>query len=297
MENKKRFFAFGCSLVCYCWPTWADIIAHTFRQQGKEAYNFGLSGTGPMHVLYSVMRAKQEYNITEDDLVIILWSSWTREDRIHNNFWSQWGSILNGQHPELMSIWTLEFDIIKSITAFDAVNELINVDLNLSIHQEVKSTNEQEEADPLLKAFTDFNMINAWDHRDTLIKDNLWSRVAYLYDGHPATPDHLKYVDDFIVPKLPGLYIHPRTRKWVNRVDAEATDNLLETFGSLENITRDDFTEWRGWSITQMENNVWTDYKFPEADWYLWRFRGPDGVTHFTLDMLKDFEKRLDRYR
>ena len=88
-NEYKRFFAFGCSLTKYNWPTWADIIA----TEVSEYYNYGQSGGGNLFIANSVVEANLTHKFTQDDLVIVMWSSVSREDRYKNNKWETPGNI------------------------------------------------------------------------------------------------------------------------------------------------------------------------------------------------------------
>ena len=82
-QKYKRFFAFGCSFTNYWWPTWADIIG-----QDVPVYeNWGRGGAGNHFIFNSVIEANLRHSFTKDDLVMIMWSSITREDRYSNNNW------------------------------------------------------------------------------------------------------------------------------------------------------------------------------------------------------------------
>ena len=88
--NKyKRCFTFGCSFTRYKWPTWADII----KQEIPETINYGKAGAGNLYISNQLVEANLRYNFNKDDLVIIMWSSVTREDRYRNEDWITSGNI------------------------------------------------------------------------------------------------------------------------------------------------------------------------------------------------------------
>lgn len=76
-KNYKRFFAFGCSFTQYYWPTWADIVS----KEIKESHNYGRNGAGNFFIYQSLIEAILKHKISEDDLVMIMFSNVTREDR------------------------------------------------------------------------------------------------------------------------------------------------------------------------------------------------------------------------
>lgn len=92
-KKYKRFFAFGCSMTGYWWPTWADIIATEI----PESYNYGRSGAGNTYISSMIAEANMRHCFTKDDLIIVMWSTITREDRYINKTWVTMGNIFN-QH-------------------------------------------------------------------------------------------------------------------------------------------------------------------------------------------------------
>lgn len=88
-KKYKRFFAFGCSMTAYYWPTWADIIAREI----PESYNYGKSGGGNLFISSQITEANQRFKFNKDDLVMVMWSSIHREDRYMHNHWETPGNI------------------------------------------------------------------------------------------------------------------------------------------------------------------------------------------------------------
>lgn len=79
IEFKKysRFFAFGCSFTDYYWPTWADIIAKEIPEHNIYAKR----GAGNFFIYQALVEAVIKHKINKDDLVMIMFSNITREDR------------------------------------------------------------------------------------------------------------------------------------------------------------------------------------------------------------------------
>lgn len=88
-NDYDRVFAFGCSCTNYFWPTWADIIG----KQAKEYYNYGRSGAGNLYISNSIVEANIRHNITENDLVLVMWTTISREDRYIKTDWVTPGNI------------------------------------------------------------------------------------------------------------------------------------------------------------------------------------------------------------
>lgn len=89
----KRFFAFGCSFTEYFWTTWPEIIAKDLNID--EYYNFGLTGAGNEFMFNRLMQVDNEFDLNENDLVIVCWTNTCREDRYANNYWITPGNIFS----------------------------------------------------------------------------------------------------------------------------------------------------------------------------------------------------------
>ena len=84
LSNYKRFYAFGDSYTKYYWPTYADIIG----QYIPNNENWGLKGAGNHYIYNSVVECNQRNRFNVDDLVIVMWTGVTREDRYVDNHWA-----------------------------------------------------------------------------------------------------------------------------------------------------------------------------------------------------------------
>ena len=89
LKNYTRVFAFGCSMTHYPWPTWADI----YGMQFPEYYNYGRGGAGNIFISNQIVEQSLRYNWNENDLVLIMWSDYTREDRYYDLGWQTPGNI------------------------------------------------------------------------------------------------------------------------------------------------------------------------------------------------------------
>lgn len=98
-SKVKRFFAFGCSFTNFFWPTWANIIGKELEH--AEYHNFGGSGLGNLAITAKVGEANYRLNFCETDLVMILWSTFVREDRWLNGRWFGAGNVYsNGMYDK-----------------------------------------------------------------------------------------------------------------------------------------------------------------------------------------------------
>ena len=76
----KRLFTFGCSHTSHQYPTWADILGLSYNQ----LYNFGESGTGHFHHMVQLNGVLDNFDLTEDDMVVVLLSEEQRMDLVIN---------------------------------------------------------------------------------------------------------------------------------------------------------------------------------------------------------------------
>lgn len=92
----KRVFVFGCSFTSYRWPTWADIVVQ--EMPGVDYYNFGLCGGGNLLMSIRITEANLRYKFNESDLVMVMWTTFCREDRYKDNHWWMTGNIFSAAH-------------------------------------------------------------------------------------------------------------------------------------------------------------------------------------------------------
>jgi hypothetical protein len=76
-SKYKRFFAFGCSFTDYWWPTWANIIA----QEIPNHYIYARPGAGNHYIYQAVIEAHTYHKFTNDDLVIVMFTNVSRDDK------------------------------------------------------------------------------------------------------------------------------------------------------------------------------------------------------------------------
>jgi hypothetical protein len=93
LTKYKRLFTFGCSFTSYMWPTWADVIAK--EMPNAEFFNLGKSGSGNLLISLRIAEANNRFKFTDTDLVMVMYSSYCREDRWVDGDWISCGNIFN----------------------------------------------------------------------------------------------------------------------------------------------------------------------------------------------------------
>lgn len=124
----ERAFLFGCSFTKYHYPTWADILK---TQVNFPVYNFGIPGFGNVGILHEMVKCDIKYKLTNKDLIIVMWSAWSREDRYLNGSWASYGNVLNNDYygkEFVKKHWSWENDIIKNSTAIILANKVFKID-------------------------------------------------------------------------------------------------------------------------------------------------------------------------
>ena len=123
----RRFFAFGCSLTYYLWPTWADLIASDY----DEYYNQGFYGRGNQYIMHSVFEADSLKQFTAEDTVMVMLTGFTRSDSYVDGEWKHRGSIFNPVNSNiyteqwLKDHWSLEMGIMTTWLAARSIRTLL----------------------------------------------------------------------------------------------------------------------------------------------------------------------------
>jgi hypothetical protein len=118
-----RIFCFGCSWTHYKWPSWADIVRYS---TDKPVYNWGLRGIGNVGIMHRIMECDLANKFTERDLILVQWSTWTREDRYLKNKWQAGGAIFHNNFYDkgfVNKYWSWNNDTIKNSTAILMTNK------------------------------------------------------------------------------------------------------------------------------------------------------------------------------
>jgi hypothetical protein len=77
LKKYKRAFFFGCSFTHYYWPTWAELLSREIT----ETHVYAQVGAGNFYIYQALVEATVKYNIGPNDLVMVMLSNATREDR------------------------------------------------------------------------------------------------------------------------------------------------------------------------------------------------------------------------
>lgn len=199
----NRVFTFGCSFTKFAWPTWADILSHDLN---IESYNYGLAGIGNVGIAHRLLQADLRHSFKDTDLILIVWTGWTREDRYHDT-WLVGGNVFNNNpHYDkkfCKKHYHLSDCIIKNSHAIVTSNRLFNIDFQGHINkfQTKYITN------PSIQYFYDFyNPYINWNN----IFEQPGIYYTYDFDDHPSIESHLEYIKQIIYPTL-NLSLNQKT--------------------------------------------------------------------------------------
>lgn len=203
----KRFFAFGCSFTNFFWPTWPDIIE---KDLGIPTENWGLSGQGNVGMMHRMIEADIKHKFTEEDLIIVVWSTWHREDRFLGS-WTVNGNIFcdTDMYDKKFrkKFWHESNDIIKNTGAIISVNKMFPVSYQASLEGSFEADNKNiysrshifKYFQPHLPKMDSF----PWSYSNTFGEAvvNFDGALDHI-DNHPDIAGHLDFVKNYVYKNL-----------------------------------------------------------------------------------------------
>lgn len=195
----KRLYTFGCSFTRFGWPTWADIMAWDL---GVPSQNWAISGLGNVGIFHRLVECDLKNNFTKDDLIIVLWSHWHREDR-YNDGWKSHGNVFHDGYGQefVKKYWSLDNDIIKNSTAIISANRMYNINFQSNIfpllYFETNKRDLTEKEENLFSFYKKFIP----DH-SVFDYDSAKAYEIYQYDDHPTVLQHLNFLQNKVYPSL-----------------------------------------------------------------------------------------------
>ena len=227
-----RLITFGCSFTDYAWPTWADIIADDL---GCEYENWAMGGGGNQQIARRAMyRASR--GITDQDWVMIQWTSISREDRFIGGFWRTEGNVALSptyRGDFLRDHWDWDNDVIN--TAHSRITTPLLLGPNLKYEMAM-----QWDDGDLALLRDSARITDYWQPRlracDT-VPAGVSSLRGLTDDGHPDPQWWLQWVEQKIYPRL-GLTLKQRTRDRVGLVQQQIEHTAQQCRNHRELMTR-----------------------------------------------------------
>lgn len=278
--TNRNLYTFGCSYTENKYPTYADYLAPYFDNH----YNYGFSGSGNRSIFAKLGKLLAENKITENDTVIIQWSSIPREDRIFGEKWVA-GGIINNSHLYELDWVEKYFDYTQQTIELIAYIKTIipairNITKELKWFYMLEPWVEHTLGEPGFDArvfpekyshITESNLISTLKSLSD-DKDFLGSIEGFYIDSNEFSPkDRETYVcyDDFIV----GLDDHPP-----QIIHYAFSKKILQSLGYEkfyfeENLNKNAI-EWTNYiknpdRIKKVEQSFYKKYNIPIN--YLWK--------------------------
>jgi hypothetical protein len=251
-NNYKRAFYFGCSFTKYYWPTWADLI----RLEIPDSYQYAQVGGGNFYIYQSIIEAVIKHNIQKDDLVMVMFSNVTREDRYtKSEGWITPGNLFyqDTYDEKFMKKFFCEkgylmrdlnliegIDRVLATTGADySLMTMINFDSYNSGQEKMSGVEDVLEFyKPTLNKIKPsvFEVIfnNDWNTRKDRPKYHThWATDLYT-DNHPTTLEHLEYMQKMFPNTQFSELIIQKASLWTNMTLACTTyQEIKDTFANI----------------------------------------------------------------
>ena len=251
----NTLYTFGCSFTNYTWPTWATIVAYDLKM---KLCNYGQVGMGNFGIANRILEVNERIGVDDSDMLMVLWSSWDREDRLKNKDWRGEGSVFS--NDEIYGIkWLRRFyddsdKIMKNIFWIHSVNKIYgsNIHWQGSGFDYYKNDTFFDETpvgiDDDAKA-----IINTYGHLLPEVYHWLDAEdrpsFGYFADKHPDVRKHLQLVTDVIYPSI-GKQIRPET---------------VELFNEIQHSFENSKMFYKGPNKEPEFSERWMQTKFPEV--------------------------------
>lgn len=225
--NYKRIFTFGCSFTNYAWPTWADVLA---VQTKIPTYNGAISGLGNVGILYRMTEYDLKFKFNDEDLILVMWTSWTREDRYIGGNWVNYGNVLNNLFYDrafIKKYWDWDNDVIKNASSIILANRSFKIAQNYNALGIVEGTTLES---PLLDFYK-----NSLPPAVRFEQDENWFNKKST-DGHPDILNHVDFYNKHVATKFnfplveSNSIFHRWQREVISMLTLDKNRNLNEYF-------------------------------------------------------------------
>lgn len=234
----RRLFAFGCSFTDYPWPTWAEIAGLSF----DEFYNCGHCGAGNQLILGRILEADRRMQFTQDDVILVMWTSTPRLDMYNRGSWRLGGNLEHHcfyDEQWLEEYWSQDqgvYDSWKAITAAKqyltskGVEHKFMSAFDFDFKEEVYfRPNSAAEFLKDIRAVMDFPSEHTWAEERFGDKDYFHFSTDNHPDRHPSIKIHLAYLQEFM-PHLIVSDIDRYINYWEGIVDFYSLKACKESF-------------------------------------------------------------------
>lgn len=211
--NYKRIFTFGCSLTDYYWPTWADVVAY---QTKIPTFNAGKAGIGNVGISCRIVEYDQKFKFNDEDLILVMWTSWTREDRYRNGDWLAAGNVFNNHYYDsqfLKRHWSWENDVVKNASSMIMVNKSYHIGDNYFALDFIEDGSEFQSS--LIDLYRNSLPTGPKFHPD----ENSFDKKCV--DGHPDILNHVKFYNEHVATKFQFPLVEDNSvfHKWQRNIE------------------------------------------------------------------------------
>lgn len=249
----NRLYTFGCSFTNWYWPTWADILLSEFPGE-----NWGKAGGGNKFIFESLIECHVTNQITPDDLVIIMWSSFAREDRFINN-WALCGNIYNARplydDAWLEKYWSDKGCLLHNLNFISAAIEVLkSINCKWVMCYAFDHKNLYDSKTTLIDSVQDRYLFDKYyryldTYESYFVKEPLndptrsgsfWKKTSWgenLSDAHPQTIDHYNWLNQNVLDKLQLSKETEENLKHFVKIQQEYWD-MQEQIGIHPSITK-----------------------------------------------------------
>jgi len=244
--NYNRVFTFGCSFTQFFWPTWSDIIEYDMK---LPTQNWGMCGLGNVGIAHRLLEADATHKFTENDLIMVLWSTWPRECRVINGQWQPAGNIFNNtdlyNSKFRKTYWSANNDIIKNVGAIHMAGKSFPITYQATTYNPHESLHDDIYNNEIFYSTLSKN-IDYISSLDRFSWNHSWKHDKKSFDGamlhvdnHPDIEANLKFVEECIYPKI-NRVLKDSTREYYMRMHNKVVDM------GKSGITKKEITEWSG---------------------------------------------------
>ncbi len=254
--KKNRFFAFGCSMTSFAWPSWADLIA--YHNSADAYYNCGSPGVGNRTIMQMVHEADAICNFRPEDTVLVMLTSPWRNDTFIRGEWQPRGSVYNdafGDHYTedwKSKFWSVEMGVMNTWLAAKSIHDLLTYrNVRFKILAALPYTIQPSEffdgsstefdisfyQNELEKYLSVKKTLWSFSHDGPYTKeDRYWFDDMGCYDVHPTIIQHAHFVRDH----LPEYYNDGLEK------DAQSVHSLIEPASHRVNFFKPEIQKYIG---------------------------------------------------
>ena len=209
----KRLFCFGCSFTGGMWPTYPHIIS---QELNIPFWNYGRAGASNQYIFNTVMQADSFYQFNEDDLIIVTWTNFLRDDGYYEGHHLTRGNMgLSDMGDRFKTVDDLIFFPYRDLATIKATDEFLEkrkTQYHFSSILKLEILDQWSIRNLFQNNMKNAKLYNLYRHylnkilpsyATVLYKDDFGNKfkqesetiAARFRDGHPEPIEHLEYLE------------------------------------------------------------------------------------------------------